>query len=228
MSISQCSDVELIKRLFPDSGDEVEVNAAWVEFMKRFWPVFVNAIRSTHRKQYPNLKLTEDDICDLIQQLLYRLTRNEFIVLKSIDISTDKSIRLYLFSAASNITLNWLRYNLSQRRNIHCTSLINQVEHLETKANGVSYNYQKISNPETKLIQKDLIDKTLYYINKEAKTQTSKRNMHIFMLAYQYGLTVREIAEIDGINLTDPGINSILQRMREKFENFYLRCDSVS
>lgn len=35
MSISQCSDVELIKRLFPDSGDEVEVNAAWVEFMKK-------------------------------------------------------------------------------------------------------------------------------------------------------------------------------------------------
>lgn len=197
-----------------------DVEAAWLEFINRFEPLFIRAIRITYRRHVPNLQLLPEDIPDLIQQILVNLSKNNYEPLRQLKFDKDNTLKLYLCAVAANTTLDSLRFNQATRRPLITNSLSEPAYTGESGTSLADKLYSSEANPEEEYLKNELLDKALAVVDQESTEQTRDRNRKIFY-AYIDGYSLSEIEKEDYADLTRQGINSFIKRIRKKLEDLY-------
>ena len=227
MDIRECTDAELVQKMFPRPGQEAwELEAAWHEFIGRFEYILVKAIRLTYRRYALSQRLTHEDVLDLVQQIFLKLSENDYRALRELKCNKEGSVRLFLYAVAANTALDYVRATQVARRPAIAQSL-SEPKHEEEEWKGTRGEqlYAKDSNPEELYLNKELIEQVLAVVDKESDQKNRARNRKIFMMALRDGYTRSEIAAQIGIDLKLPGVNSLLFRIKKKIEEIYNSSD---
>jgi RNA polymerase sigma factor (sigma-70 family) len=221
MDFKRCTDAELIKKMITAVQSHSEIDEIWQEFAQRFEKLFIYAIKETYKSYIKVEAIRREDIYDLLQTIFTKLMKDEFSIIKKIEIASADSVQRYFYVAASNITKNWMRDSHRIKRNYSLTSSLDeQVLNGEGSASANVCLYDKRANPEERLIQKERIEQLFQIIDSESRGPARARNKKIFM-AYLEGYTVEEIVALEDINMAVTGVKSIIARTKKKLEEYY-------
>jgi RNA polymerase sigma factor (sigma-70 family) len=222
VDLRQCTDSELVQKMFPQPGHSaLDLEAAWLEFIKRFEFILFKAIRHTYRRFAPIKQLTHDDVLDLVQQIFVKLSENDYRALRQLKSYKEGSVKLFLYAVAANTVLDQLRASQIARRPNITHSLSEPEFEEDIDENLIGQLYAAESNPEIKYLQKELLEQIMAIIDVESNDKTRTRNRKIFLMAHHYGYTHSEIAAQEEIGLKLPGVNSFLNRIKKKLDEFY-------
>lgn len=222
MDLKACSENELLQEMLPDTGRQAwQIEAAWREFIQRFEPVLIRSVRIAYRRYAPSAHPTLDDIHDLVQQIFIKISEDDYRALRELKCYRDNSVKLYLCAIAANITIDYLRAAGARRRPAITHSLNDPTYSQEGGLACADYLVAPGANPEENYLHKEMLDRVLAVVDAESDEKTRARNRLIFFLAHRDGYSSSEIAARDDINLKRTGVNSFLNRVKKRLEEFY-------
>lgn len=195
--------------------------AAWQEFVRRYHSVIAaNVARAFHSKvgqeRDRGHQFREDSIEDLVQSVYFRLIDDNCRVLKAFHGELENSLPAYLTMISTNVVKDYFRRSKAGKRPKISFSLD---ELLETGGeggvlSGVSTDIdgnRSMPGPPALVIED--LDALL---NKALTHRDRDRNILIFKLRYCDGLTLAEIKKTLGLDMSPPGIGSILSRINAR------------
>jgi RNA polymerase sigma factor (sigma-70 family) len=195
--------------------------AAWQEFVRRYHSIItVNVAKAFHLKVGQELErrsqFPKDSIDDLVQTVYFRLIDGNCRVLKAFHGELENSLPAYLSMISMNVVKDHFRRGKAGKRPKITFSLD---ELLETGGEGgllkgVSSDIDgKRSGSGALEFQIEEIDALL---NKALTRRDRDRNILMFKLRYCEGLTLEEIRNTLGLDMSPRGIGSILSRINAR------------
>ena len=215
--MSQWSVAELLERCSGRPPDE----EAWQEFVRRYHPTIrSNVLKTFHRKakeesdrkpQFP-----DDLVEDLVQAVYMRLVEDRNRALERFQGQHENSIYQYLAMIAINVVRDYFRETRAQKRPKISVSLDELLDTggdsvLSDEAHNARWNPVATSSGST--LSEEEIDLAL---RRAVKGKNRNRDLLIFKLRYYEGLTLDEITESMGLDISAVSVGSILNRIIKK------------
>src|SRR5215469_15266970 len=175
--------------------------AAWYEFVRRYQALISSVIVKTLRRcvnPRPSL------IDDLVQETYLKLCADDFKALRRFECRHENSLAGFLKVVASNVTQDYLRGSLSQKRGSgkgedDIEKAIPTADHFATSAESIE--------------RKIMLGQIERCLETECPEANSTRDRKIFWLYYRHGLTARAISRRSDIGLSVKGVESALFRL---------------
>lgn len=175
----------------------------WYDFVDRFQPVIASVVTKTLRRcMVPNPSLVDD----LVQETYLKLCANDLKALRDFDCRHEHALAGFLKVVASNVTQDYLRSSLSQKRGSGKGE--DDLEKAIPTAGCVT-------NSAAAMEQAIMIRQIQRCLVKQSSEPNSKRDCKIFSLYYRHGLTAHAIARYPGIDLSVKGVESALFRITQ-------------
>ena len=194
---------------------------AWKEFVRRYHSTIrINVIKTFHRKakeesdrkpQFP-----EDLIEDLVQAVYIRLVEDRNRALERFEGEHENSIFQYLGMIAINVVRDYFRETRAQKRPKISVSLD---ELLEMGGDGALMDESlgalwKTANADSNsALTEEEIDIAL---RRAVKGKNKDRDLLIFKLKFYEGLTLDEITQSMGLDISPVSVGSIINRIIKK------------
>lgn len=176
--------------------------AAWYEFVHQFQPLIaVVIVKKLRRCMNPNPGLVDD----LVQETYLKLCANNFRALRRFDCRHDHALAGFLKVVASNVTQDYLRSSLSQKRGSGKGE-----DDLEEAMPTV----HSVANSATAMERAIMFRQIERCLERQSSEPNFKRDRKIFSLYYRHGLTAHAIARYPGIGLGVKGVESALLRVK--------------
>lgn len=190
MNWQDLADRELVELCL--QGDQ----QAWKEFLRRFQRVIagvvVNTIRNIHFQMLSDRSLIED----LVEETLLKLCNRDFRALRTFQWQHENSFRGFLKVTSSNVVRDHFRKN-------HRVD-----ESLDSDDPGAMPVVTHSPATDTGILVQKLVACLERLLSAEADV---KRNVAIFLLYYQRGLTAKEISQV--YSLTIKAVENTLLRL---------------
>ena len=186
-----------------DKAARAELEAAWVEFMRRFHPLIAGVItKRVLRCGQGNPALIDD----LVQETYIKLLVNNCKALRNFNFKHENAFFGFLKVIAMHVTEDYFR-----SQNPPDTPL-DDIDKTMPGSSAREGTQQSIE----KTIQIGKIDECLK--EEESVAQHFARDYKIFWLYYGEGLTAKEISELPDIGLNIKGVESALLRLTHQIK----------
>ncbi len=190
------------------------------EFISRYEP-YIRTVVTQRIYALGKLSYSEqmrDMADDVVNEVFYRLFRNECRVLANADLRYESSIFAYLRSMCRNMVRNYVRDYFSRDPLAHTYTPTSWKEE-ETSGTLVEQ-----MPAEEKSQQEEFISEACSYAADLWRRQASfagnmDRNLIIFKLHFVYGYHYDEIARIKGLGLGESGVGNTIARLKHRFQN---------
>ena len=166
--------------------------------MRRYHPLLTAAAIRVSRRWG---KGTPDEIDDILQDIYMKLCSGRASVLTSFQSDTPGEEFGYLKVVATNQAHDYCRRRSANKRGAWRTESLEDARGLAAADVNLE---QRLALAE---VDKALLDHT--------KAQNGSRDRGIFRLYYQQGMTAKAIAKLPGMELSQKGVESVLQRLTE-------------
>lgn len=205
---------ELLKRCSRRPPDEV----AWQEFVRRYdHTIRLNVVKTFHRKAREETdrkpQFPDDLIEDLVQAVYVRLIEDNNRAIERFEGEYANSIFQYLSMISINVVRDYFREMRAQKRPKVSYSLD---ELLETSGDGALFDeaHSRIDGqpvgPAKESITVEEIEQAL---EKIVSGKNRNRDILIFKLRYNEGLTLEEITKAMNLDISAISVGSILNRI---------------
>ena len=201
MADGEMSSADLLR----ECGRRLTDANLWKIFHERFHRQItlyvIRAIWMLHGKTEPAL------VCDLVQDLYFRLLKNNGRAMSGFRGETDFSVFAFLGRTAMGIVSDYSR-----------------AQHADKRRPAEIISFEQASRQEAERDKPGDLDVTSILewidvqrlIDSDRDTRHATRNVLIFKLHYVEGLTVREISHYPGFDLTEGAIEVILKNLRNE------------
>lgn len=177
--------------------------AAWCEFVRRFQPMIASVVVKTLRRcMIPSPSLVDD----LVQEAYLKLCANNFQALRRFDCRHEHALAGFLKVVASNVTQDYLRSSLSQKRGSGKA---------EDDLEDAMPTARCVVNSAAAMEQAIMFRQIERCLESQRCEPNFKRDHKIFSLYYRHGLTAHAIARCPGIGLSVKGVESALFRLTQ-------------
>lgn len=190
------------------------------EFIKRYEPYIRNVVT---QRIYALGKLSFSEQMrnmadDVVNEIFYRLFRNDCRVLANADLRYESSIFAYLRSMCRNMVRNYVRDYFSSDPVAHSYT---PTSWKEEEALGSLVEQMPAEDQSQR---DDLINEACSYAADLWRRQASfsenmDRNLLIFKLHFIHGYHYDEIARIKGLGLGESGVGNTIARLKHRFQN---------
>lgn len=205
---------ELLKRCSKRPPDEV----AWQEFVRRYdHTIRVNVVKTFHRKAREEAdrkpQFPDDLIEDLVQAVYVRLVEDNNRAIERFEGEYANSIFQYLSMISINVVRDYFREMRAQKRPKVSYSLD---ELLETSGDGALFDegHSRIEGLSPSHARESLtIEEVEQALNKIVTGKNRSRDILIFKLRYNEGLTLEEITKAMSLDISAISVGSILNRI---------------
>ncbi len=191
-------------------------NTAWNEFVQRYHSTIKGSIIRAYRsKQFASYRdrFSEEQIEDLVQRAYQKLLEDHSGALKRYKGKYEHSIFQYLVIISINVVRDHFRELNAKKRPQTINPFNDPTDHpgdssdrerpLKSLENVAADEPQKLF----------IIDDAVAYLRKHLRSKNLERDLLIFQLRYEEELTLDEISEAIGRQLTSIGIGSLLNRL---------------
>lgn len=193
--------------LLRECGRRLTDAALWQEFQERFHRQLTVYVMRTIWKL--NAKGNVDLICDLVQDVYLRLLQNNGRVMSGFRGETDFSVLAFLGRTAMGVVSDYYRARQAGKRQTAEIVSIDQARHQEERSNTAE------ELDVTSILSWIDVQRL---VESEPDRRNATRNVLIFKLHYIEGLTVREISQYPGFDLTESAIEIILKNLRAQLK----------
>lgn len=208
---------ELLKRCSRRPADEV----AWQEFVRRYdHTIRLSVVKTFHRKAREETdrkpQFPDDLIEDLVQAVYVRLIEDHNRAIERFEGEYANSIFQYLSMISINVVRDYFREMRAQKRPKVSYSLD---ELLETSGDGALFEEARSrldGQPMGHTKESFTIEEVEQALEKAISGKNRKRDMLIFKLRYNEGLTLEEITKALGLDISAISVGSILNRIIRK------------
>lgn len=174
------------------NGDD----GAWAEFMRRYHHVLQNAAIRVSRQWGQG---TPDEIDDVLQEIYLKVCLHDSHALTSFRDPRPEAMFGFLKVVATNAAHNYFRKTLptggADTKTVSLDELIS--------VPGLTDDIEK------RLTLSEIEESVL----RLTQSRNGSRDRVVFWFHYRQGLTSRAISELPGLDLTQKGVESILQRL---------------
>jgi RNA polymerase sigma factor (sigma-70 family) len=199
--------------LFQVCAADRENSDAWSELLRRYTPKFRQFIRGTLRQLSLYSACGTDLIAsggiqenDLMQNAIVRLVENDCAAMKRFSGESEDELLAYLAVICRSCVLDSSRRDNALKRRSVPTS------HEELNVNSGSQQVTEHPGPEREVLVRELISLT-HSIIKSHSGQAPNRDLLVFELHFIDGLSLSQIAQCKGINLSRAGVEKLLKRI---------------
>ncbi|HLH17544.1 MAG TPA: sigma-70 family RNA polymerase sigma factor [Bryobacteraceae bacterium] len=175
----------------------LDSKAEWNEFIGAAKPVIQAAVAHTLR---PWRTPTAGEIEDLTQDVFVALCAGDFDRLRHFRAERPEALHAYLRTIAASVAIDSLRASLAQKRGS------GRLSQLPDEPSGMASYSAEENISRTILLEQ--VDRCL-----KRNPEVKDRDRWIFWMYYRDGLTARSISAIRALQLTQKGVESIIQRM---------------
>lgn len=179
----------------------VNDEATWTEFVRRFNPLIAGVIVKRLRRHTGNIP-NPSLIDDLTQDTYVKLCSNNFKPLRMFDFQHENAFFGFLKVVATNVAEDYLRSTRSQKRG----QGRDDADFDEIGPAGPSTSAEPME-------QKILMDEINRCLQGHSSDPNFARDFAIFWLYYRQGLTAKAISELPSIRLEVKGVESVLFRL---------------
>ena len=175
----------------------------WEVFVATFQKVIASAVLRAARQCGRRISAEEAD--DLVQETYLRLCANDRRILRELRFEQSVSAFALLQAVAINVTIDYIRGTMARKRGggqetVRLDDMLSEIQPDRT------------SRPMEDSILLGQIDEQLLADD----TADARRDRRIFWLHHRQGFTARDIAALPGIQLSDKGVESVLNRLTDK------------
>ena len=200
--------------LIRECGQKLTDRTLWTKFQDRFQGlIFLYLLRAL---RFRNMDEDASGVVpDLAQEVYLRLVQHNGRVLRSFKGTTDFSVMAFLAKVAATVVLDHQREQLRDKRR-------GQVIPIDAVRNNEQSGRRGPESPE---FDSSALSSILSWIDieriveAEPDRKNARRNALIFKLHYVDGLTSAEIAQYPGFDLTKPGVETVLSRLRKRIQD---------
>ncbi|MEK7729145.1 MAG: hypothetical protein AAB354_12085 [candidate division KSB1 bacterium] len=155
---------------------------------------------------------------DVVNEIFYRLFRNECRVLANADLRYESSIFAYLRSMCQNMVRNYVRDYFQHEPLAHSYTAMSW-----KKEEAPCAVIEQIPNEESPVCDEGLAEACSYaaeiWRRQASFTQHLDRNLIIFKLHFIFGYHYDEIARIKSLGLGESGVGNTIARLKHRFQN---------
>lgn len=155
---------------------------------------------------------------DLVNEVFYRVFRNDCRVLCGVEAQYDRSIFAYLRAMCLNMVRNFVRDHFTKEPLAHCRNLPAQMEYDEPQ-NFLEQIPAEESNERAAGVQEAAICAAEVWSKQASFAQNMDRNLLVFKLHFLYGYHYDEIARIKGLGLGESGVGNTIARLKHRLQN---------
>lgn len=203
---SQISSVALFSQCARDREDSI----LWAELLRRVAPKIRQFIRGTLRQwsrdtaPFASIELQEND---LFQSTIIRLVERDCAAMQRFSGTTDEALMAYLAVITRSVVRDCLRRQLAKKRPYIRTA----IDRLRTKP----IDLRSDSSPaEHGLLAREVRDFCERNLD-GPEGRCSARDRLIFELYYFHDLSLNQISQCKGINLSKAGVDKVICRLTD-------------
>ena len=196
---SDISSADLLR----ECGRKLTDVVLWQTFEERFHRQITTYVMRTIWRL--NGKGDVDLICDLVQDVYFRLLQNSGRAMSGFRGETDFSVFAFLGRTAMGVVSDFYRARQADKR--HTAEVISIDEARETEERSNTTEDLDVSTILSWIDVNRLIES-------EPDRRNAARNVLIFKLHHVDGLTVREISQYPGFDLSESAVEKILKNLR--------------
>ena len=198
--------------LLRECGEKLTDRALWQQFQQRFQGlIFLYLMRALR------LNRIQEDVADIVpdlaQEVYLRLVQNDGRILRSYRGTTEFSVMAFLARISSSVVQDYQRAANSEKRRgqvIPIDSL--RASELQGASSGSPATDANHWNTVARLMD---VEKA---IAGDPDRKNARRNVLIFKLHHVDGFQALEIAQFPGFGLSKSGVETILARLKKRFE----------
>jgi len=198
--------------LLRECGEKLTDRALWQQFQQRFQGlIFLYLMRALHLN---NIKEDVADIVpDLAQEVYLRLVQNDGRILRSFRGTTEFSVMAFLARISLSVVQDYQRANNTDKRRAQVIPIDSlRASELQGASAGSPSTDASHWNTVARLMD---VEKA---IAADPDRKNARRNVLIFKLHHVDGFLASEIAQFPGFGLTKSGVETILARLKKRFE----------
>ena len=213
------SNAALIKKC----AESLENQSTWLEFIRRFDRHIKLSVLRAYRLLSINLSQREilnEDIRDLVQEVYIRLVKNNCKVLKRFKPKYDHALYGYLSIICASVVKDFFKKFSRLKRRVYIES-IDERPTIIQKNKLITNSMPSFigSNPEKRVIAKDLLQKVKSHFNSANSTKENRRKELLFQLYFIHGMSIKDISRIKGLNISHSNANIIIWRMKKEIRS---------
>ena len=199
-------------QLFRQCGERLTDVALWQSFQERFhWRITTYVIRTLSiLRRNPD----RDTVCDLVQEVYLRLLQNNGRSMSGFREETDFAVFAFLGRMSMRAVSDHFRSQQAGKRTAEIIS-IDDARRFEEESKVEDLDISSILS---------WID-VARLIESDPDRRNATRNVLIFKLHYLEGLTVKEISQYPGFDLTEGAIEVVLKNLRMQLRKKMGRSD---
>jgi len=199
--------------LLRECGERLTDRALWTKFQERFQGlIFLYLMRSLHLRRIHDD--AADVVPDLAQEVYVRLVQHDGRILRTFRGTTEFQVMAFLARISASVVQDYQRREASDKR----SAQIFPIESAKAAEQG------GMLSPDTAEFDSNKLGSILSWIDVERIVEGdpdrkhARRNALIFKLHYIDGFESGEIAQFPGFELTKPGVETILTRLRKRIQ----------
>src|SRR5262245_59802722 len=212
--------VELVSLCAKDTGNSV----LWSELLRRITPKIKTFIRGTLRLHTGGSFGVSDapllsggfQESDLFQNTIVRLVQNDCAVMRRFSGITEEEFMAYLAVITRSVVSDFLRRQRALKLPISHTKI--SLASLSESRTDLSYIISKHASMSRELLAREVADLSMRMIS-DSSGESSARDQLIFQLYFTYGLSTTQIAQCKGVELSKPGVEKVLNRLKDRLRN---------
>jgi len=198
---------------------DTQATVLWSEFVRRFTPKIRQFIWGTLRQSLgADVSLGEVTVLlggtsenDLLQSTIVRLIEDDCAALRRFSGTSENDLLAYLAVISRSVVRGFLRRQSSLKRSSKAP--VPRMEFMEQSYSPVL----REGMPQT---EREVLAREVARLSKRAidslSGESSRRDWLIFQLYYREDLSSTQIAQCRGIGLSKTGVESVLERYRER------------
>ena len=191
-------------------GDE----PAWEEFIRQFHPVIAGTVMRCARRFR---ETTPELIDDLVQETLFKIFANQCRTLREFEPRSPDAIFGFLKTVAFTVTLDHFRTGLAEKRGSGRSDAA-----LDAYGASAVAGSKGLPEIEREVLLREIDEHLAVGLD----SVTGARDRRIFWLYYRHGMTSRAIAAISGLQLSQKGVESVIQRLTSQVRDQLCKRDS--
>jgi RNA polymerase sigma factor (sigma-70 family) len=198
--------------LLRECGEKLTDRALWARFQERFQGLIFLYLMRALRIQRIQEDVT-DIVPDLAQEVYLRLVQHDGRILRSFRGTTEFSVMAFLARISSSVVQDHMRAANSKKRwgqVVPIDSL--RASELQDASSGSPSTDASHWNTVARLMD---VEKA---IAADPDRKNARRNVLIFKLHHVDGFLASEIAQFPGFGLSKSGVETILARLKKRFE----------
>jgi RNA polymerase sigma factor (sigma-70 family) len=187
---------------------------AWEEFVATFSRPITLAVRRT---VYGAGSAAESQVplADLVQEVFVRLVANDYRVLREFRGATEASLISYLARVARSVVVDNARFDLAKKRSATTISL-DDTENEASAQVAASLRAPSESAPDRMTEAAASRRAIVEALDRILTGKNAVRDALIFRLFLFEGMSAREIAQVRGLEMTPPNIETVIVRTRAR------------